>query len=473
MTGSLVWFRSDLRVADNPALDAAFRASPGRVAALFVATPQQWQRHGWGPPKTDFGSRSIASLGSALAERGIALRLETCPTFADVPEMVLRAARQSGSHTVLVNSELEVNERRRDEKVEELLAASSMGWRAHHDQTIVPPDALRTRSGNAYTVFTPFFRAWVDHLERHGIPESLPAPAPEQAAGVEVPGEPNLTEGSSLDALRELWPAGEREARRRLRDFLAGPASDYHEARNDPTRRSTSALSPYLAVGAISARTALWSAIAANEGRFPGGDQGIAAWLRQLAWRDFYRHVLVAFPRVSMDRPFLLETERVAWREDPAAFEAWRAGRTGFPIVDAGMRALAATGWLHNRLRMIVASFLAKDLLIDWREGERHFANSLVDADLANNNGGWQWAASTGTDAAPYFRIFNPWRQSQRFDPDGRFIRRHVPELAHVPSRALHDPERLAAAIGSADYPPPIVDHAVARRRALAAFRGI
>ena len=268
----------------------------------------------------------------------------------------------------------------------------------------------------------------------------------------------------------DLWPAGEQTGRRRLRRFVTRLIERYADDRNDPAREGTSALSPYLAIGAVSVRDCLRAAVGANGGRLDG-ENGPGVWISELIWREFYRHVLVGFPRVCMNRAFKPETESLPWREAPADFEAWRQGRTGVPIVDAAMRQLLETGWMHNRLRMVSAMFLTKHLLIDWRWGEKHFMRHLVDGDFASNNGGWQWSASTGTDAAPYFRVFNPYRQSERFDPDGQFIRQYVPELAGVTGRAVHDPSTLPEPErASLDYPEPIVEHEAGRQRSLAAW---
>ena len=253
---------------------------------------------------------------------------------------------------------------------------------------------------------------------------------------------------------------------------MNGHIDAYGNARDFPALNGTSALSPYLACGAISPRQCLAAATAADGQRLQAGRAGPTAWITELIWREFYRHVLVGFPRVCRNRAFKVQTDRIRWRRDEDDFGSWCAGRTGVPIVDAAMRQLLETGWMHNRLRMVVAMYLTKDLFIDWRQGERFFMTHLVDGDFASNNGGWQWAASTGTDAAPYFRIFNPISQSRRFDPDGTFIHRYCPELADLGGRAIHDPAALPPpARGAIDYPDPIVDHTRARARVMAAFR--
>jgi deoxyribodipyrimidine photo-lyase len=246
----------------------------------------------------------------------------------------------------------------------------------------------------------------------------------------------------------------------------------YGAGRDIPSINGTSVLSPYLAAGVISPRQCLAMAVTQNNGTI-NGQEGPTTWISELTWRDFYTHVMVGFPRVSMHQPFKLKTNSIAWRTNESDLTAWRQGKTGYPIVDAGMRQLNQTGWMHNRLRMVTAMFLSKHLLIDWRLGETYFMQRLIDGDLAANNGGWQWSASTGTDSVPYFRIFNPFSQSKRFDPDGKFIKKFCPELSDVPTAALHDAKKLSAAARSLDYPEFVVDHKQARERALNAFKSL
>jgi len=469
---ALVWFRADLRVDDNPALSAACAAADRGVVGAFLTCAQQWRAHDWADIKVEFLLRNLACLSDRLKALKIPLLVREAQTFNAAPEVLLTLARRLACDTLYFNREYEVNERRRDRAVVELFEKEGIAVRCFDDQTVVPPGALRTSSGNFYTVFTPFKRAWCAWVEERGVELAGSArrqadwvcasdPVPTSLAGFAVP-----TGGG------DLWPAGEDSATARLRAFIDHRLRTYKKHRDFPGIDATSRLSPYLTLGVISARRCLAEALAANGGRLDRGMPGATTWITELVWREFYRHLLVAFPRVSMNRAFQPATEAVPWRYDEREFRLWCEGRTGYPIVDAGMRQLAQSGWMHNRLRMIVAMFLAKDLLIDWRWGERHFMRHLVDGDLASNNGGWQWAASTGTDGVPYFRVFNPFLQAKRFDPDGDFIRRWVPELSDVDCRALHDPKLLARA--RADglvYPAPLVDHAAARRRVLQAFQ--
>jgi deoxyribodipyrimidine photo-lyase len=250
---------------------------------------------------------------------------------------------------------------------------------------------------------------------------------------------------------------------------------EYHEARDFPGKDGTSTMSPYLAVGAISSKQCLRAAMSESPTPWPdvmGLKDGRAGWINELIWREFYRHLLIAFPKLCMYQPFQAHTKAIEWSDRDEEFEAWTQAQTGYPIVDAALRQLLETGWMHNRLRMVVAMFLTKNLLQDWRKGERFFMNHLIDGDLASNNGGWQWAASTGTDAAPYFRVFNPWSQSAKFDPDGTFIKHYLPELQDVPAKALHDPKRLLKP-KPASYPDPICDHKSTRLHAIEVFKNL
>lgn len=473
-TRALVWFRADLRVDDHPALAEACRAADRGVVGVFVICPRQWRSHDWADIKVEFLLRNLACLSERLKRLRIPLLIRSVPTFERVPAVLRDVARQFNCDALYFNREYEVNERRRDEAVTSALTGAGLDVRAFDDRTIVAPGALHTRQGGDYTVFTPFKRAWTAHIEAHGLDAPRPAPRPRARLVCAPDSIPEQIAGFDLSRGRpDLWPAGERVAQRRLSDFLSGPVTTYRKLRDRPAAEGTSRLSPYLTLGVLSPRRCLAEARDANDGRLDTGRAGPVTWINELIWREFYQHVLVAFPRVSMGRAFQPPTERLPWRTADADFAAWCAGRTGVPIVDAGLRQLAATGWMHNRLRMIVATYLAKDLLIDWRRGEQHFMRHLVDGDLASNNGGWQWAASTGTDAVPYFRIFNPYTQARKFDPDGEFIREWVPELRDVAMRALHDPAGLTEQRAALDYPAPLCDHTAARQRAIEVFKAV
>ena len=466
---TLLWLRADLRVRDNPALYHACDDSTCGVIAVFVICPAQWQEHDWSAARVDLILRCLGELQGELQKLNIPLLIHTEDRFADVPGALLTLARHHECDALYFNRELEVNETRRDAAATRAFESAGFEVRAFHDQTLVPPSTMRTGAGTVYTVFTPFRRALVGRLRREGLPElyGRPVRQPEVAASSDVV--PQVVERFDSDGRSGPWPAGEAAAHRRLESFIEQRIRSYADSRDRPDIDGTSGLSPYLALGVLSPRQCLGAAVASNRNRLSGGAKGPDTWISELIWREFYRHVLAGYPRVSMNLPFRLDTEGLPWRDDEPGYRAWMEGRTGVPIVDAAMRQLSSTGWMHNRLRMITAMFLTKDLLIDWRRGERHFMRQLVDGDLASNNGGWQWCASAGTDAAPYFRVFNPYRQSRRFDPDGAFIRRHVPELGDLTGTRIHEPSE--AERRACGYPPPVVDHTKAARRAVNAFR--
>ncbi|MBP8925870.1 MAG: deoxyribodipyrimidine photo-lyase [Pseudomonadales bacterium] len=463
---SVVWFRSDLRIDDNSALHAALETGDP-VIGLFLLADQQWRAHHWGTRKQLFVWQHVLALRTALAARGIALHIEHAPQFADAPAALEAFALRHHARRVLVNAEYGIDEIARDQRVTARLATHRVSLRQLHDFTLLAPGSVLTRQGAAFRVFTPFRRAWLGTVRGETISCFTAPPA---GAAIEPPPVPAWT--PPLGALDpDWWPTGEHCARQRLEDFIEHRIERYHEDRDIPALDGSSRLSPYLASGVLSVRRCMQAALAVNHGEWDSGKRGVQTWLGELVWREFYTHILVAFPRVSRNRPFRIETDGVPWRGPGAALEQWQRGLTGFPLVDAGMRQLLERGWMHNRLRMLCAMFLSKFLLVDWRLGERWFSDQLVDGELAANNGGWQWSASTGTDAAPYFRILSPVRQAERFDREGSFVRQYVSELAGVSTTAIlkpGHPELLATG-----YPAPMIDTRIAREQVLQAFRAL
>ena len=463
---TLVWFRNDLRVADNPALFNAMAA--GEAVAVFCICAQQWRAHDVGDNRLAFLLDSLHRLDDELRALGVPLLIVTEPWFAGVPDRLVHLAAEIGATALACNDEYPLNERTRDARVARACAAAGIAMHLHHAGTLLPPGSVVTRNGEPYTVFTAFKKRWLSLLAPSSW-EPLPQPRRQRRPELAASPLPERLDGVPRSRVADRWPGGAGEAQRRLQAFMSDGAERYHADRDFPAVDGTSALSPYLAVGCISARQCLHAAVRANGGRVHAGQAGLLTWINELIWRDFYRHVVAQFPHVSRGCAFRREMDAMPWRQAPAEYQAWQAGRTGYPLVDAAMRQLAETGWMHNRLRMVTAMFLSKHLLLDWRLGERHFMNLLVDGDFAANNGGWQWSAATGTDAAPYFRIFNPTTQAQRFDPKGVFVRRYVAELRDAPLPALFDPAKH----GVAGYPRPIVDHKAARQRALESFKAL
>ena len=461
MKTALWWIRRDLRLQDNPALTAALDHAE-RVIPVFVLDPVLLDSDYVGEKRLAFLLGGLRALAADLRERGSRLIVRR----GDPAEALTDVLHASQAESVFAQADVSPYARRRDERVRQHLPLRLTGG-----LTVHPPGAVRKQDGDPYTVYTWYSRTWksfplptaADLLQ---APDALPA-VPDDVTGEAIPKEP---------ALPECVPfaPGEAEAHRRLDDFTAGPITHYHQRRDRMDLDGTSRLSPYLHFGMLSAREAV---IAAREAKEHGGGEGAQTWLDELIWREFYAMILFHHPNVRQES-FREQYRRIAWRNDEAAFEAWQAGRTGYPAVDAAMRQLQESGWMHNRARMIVASFLTKDLLIDWRWGERHFMQHLVDGDPAANNGGWQWSAGTGTDAAPYFRIFNPITQGEKHDPQGDYIRRWVPELRDVPDDHIHRPwampddvqQEVGCIIGD-DYPAPIVNHKAARKRTLAAYK--
>lgn len=468
----LIWLRTDLRVHDNTALAAAMASGP--TVAVYLISPAQWLQHDDAPSKIDFWLRNLKELSAELSTLNVPLLIREADHWDNAASVISELCQALGVTHVHVNEEYGVHETRRDHAVAEALAAQRVGFHRHLDQLFFPPGSVLTKSGGYFQVYSQFRKVCYQRLHTR-LPATVDTPKPQAPLPMSSDTVPTAVVGfaTPAQALRDLWPAGEAEAQRRLAAFADQHMDFYQSARDFPAQPGTSQLSAYLAAGVISPRQCLHAALAVNQGEFDTGSTGVVTWVNELLWREFYKHILVGYPRVSMHRAFRPETEAVAWRDAPRELKAWQEGRTGFPIIDAAMRQLLATGWMHNRLRMIVAMFLTKNLLIDWREGERFFMRHLIDGDLAANNGGWQWSSSTGTDSAPYFRIFNPLSQSQKFDPDGRFIRHWIPELVGLNKSNIHNPAAMGGLFGVADYPAPIVDLTKSRARALAAFKSL
>ncbi len=460
---ALVWFRRDLRLHDHPALQAALDSADTVVPVFCLDDGLLRGRHASGP-RTQFLLECLAELDAGLRDRGSHLLVRHGPPQRELPAL----AAELGAGQVHVSADVGPFARRRQREVHDALG-DAVALCVHPGLFAVDRlDAIRSQAGRPYTVFTPFHRSWASHPRREvlGAPGRLPPPPPQVAAGAL----PTLSELGLEQECEDPAPGGESAGRERLRRFLADAVGRYHEGRDQPSGDAVSRLSPYLHFGCVSPREV--------EHRLPAGE-GAAAYRRQLCWRDFYAQVIAHHPANARSEFQDRYRGAIRWSRAEQRFEAWCDGRTGYPVVDAGMRQLRREGWMHNRARLLVGSFLTKDLGIDWRWGERWFMRLLLDGDEASNNGNWQWIASVGVDPQPAFRrIFNPVRQQERFDPGGEYVRRYVPELVDVPDAYLAEPwtmppevqERAGCRIGR-DYPAPIVDHAQARREALDRYR--
>lgn len=477
------WFRRDLRISDNTALSEAVRRAE-HVFPVFILEDAFRPGPDMGATRLAFLLNSLEGLRKNLAELGYQLIVRS----GESPKVLPKLCAELGAEAVFANKRYEPCAEARDQRVFNALNAAGIGLELFKDAVLWEEREILTQAGKPFTVYTPYSKAWklkpipppkgslrktsnIQHRTSNIQRPNTHNPKPTTA----IRSDPLPTDTGELGHLlkQATTPAGERAAQERLRQFMSGPVYEYAVNRNLPAVDGTSLLSPHLRCGTIGIRTILAALTKAREAATtPAQQQSCEVFLNELIWREFYLQILHNFPHVTKGA-FRPEYDQLAWSDNEEHFQAWCEGRTGYPIVDAAMRCLNATGNMHNRLRMIVAMFLTKDLLINWQWGERYFMKQLVDGDLAANNGGWQWSAGTGTDAAPYFRIFNPVSQGEKFDPQGEFVRRYVPELASLPDDFIHRPWEQPLSLRGTSYPPRIVRHEEQRPKCLAMFGAV
>lgn len=472
----LVWLRADLRVSDNTALNRAI-ASGLPVIAAYIATPMQWYQHYVSGRQIDLIERRLHVIKQQLHDISIPLLILEGDDFSVATDIIINVCQQYQISAVYCNRQHAWNEKQRDRAVEQALLAQDKQWHCSDDFCALPPGSVVTKQQQMYKVFTPYRNAWLTQFLMHNyqpVTNSDTVTPSAQCADLlagNIDASCNIQTFNYTKQDSVLWPVDEGAIQQRLQMFCEIKAEYYQQQRDFPAIDGTSCLSPYLAIGALSARQCLSALLQTLPQCVEiNKDNGAFVWLSEVVWREFYNHLLDSDERLSKNQPFQLYTDNVRWLESSDHVHAWQQGQTGFPLVDAAMRQLATTGWMHNRLRMITASFLTKDMLCDWRIGEQWFMQQLIDGELASNNGGWQWAASTGTDAQPYFRVFNPTTQSERFDPNGEFIRQWLPELKSVPDKYIHAPS-LWSGFGCVNYPLPIVDHKQMRLLAIERYK--
>ena len=462
---NLFIFSNDLRLEDNAAL---YNASLGRngLEALFLFNKDKWQLHYESPLKIKFQLNNLEIIKEELDNLNINLRVLS-PKLDDENKLILEEALKINASKVFINSEYGFNEKQRDENLRKLLADNRIDL-IEFDSSIINPKKIVTGAGTYFKVFTPYSRSFREELNKEYL-QCFPAPVKQETKigdSDEIP-KFELDNALKKNAIK-LYEPGEKAAIEILENFFENKISDYKVARDFPAQDSTSKLSVYLSSGIISAKKCVSKLLEISEDS-PG--TGEYSWFNEIIWREFYKYIIFHYPRVSMRKSFNEKYDQVKWRDHEEDFVAWTKGETGFPIIDAAMKQLLNIGWMHNRLRMIVAMFLSKNLLIDWKRGEEFFMQNLIDGDHASNVGGWQWSASTGVDAAPYFRIFNPITQSEKFDKEGLFLKHYLPNLEGLSSKEIHNPDiELRKEL---NYPMPITDLSSSRKRAIEVFSKI
>jgi deoxyribodipyrimidine photo-lyase len=465
---SLVWFRSDIRMDDNPALREAC-ANYSEVHAIYLYSPKQLNAHNESNVKIDFLIQNLTILNNNLNKFNIPLTVLESDGFDNDSLLIKDISIERQIDKVFWNNQIGEDEQARDRKTIEFLSKINIEHESFFDQVVYEPGTLKTGQGGPYSVFTPFKRKWIENFDMDflDINFKYEVKKPSKISSNIESFNFQFIQNHTVDM--NQWRPGEDEAAARLNNFLKNKIIDYSKNRNDPIIDGTSRISPYLALGIISSKRCILEALKLNNFEFNSGHTGITKWIDEIVWREFYKNIMFCFPKVSKGQPFQDYSKLIKWRYVESEFNAWKEGMTGFPIVDAAMRQLQNEGWMHNRLRMVVAMFFTKNMLHDWRLGEAYFMQNLIDGDFASNNGGWQWSSSTGTDAAPYFRIFNPITQSTNFDKEGLFIKKYIPELKELDKSVIHNPPKEHRKY--CKYPEPILDLKESRLRAIAAFK--
>ncbi len=463
----LVWLRNDIRMDDNPGLRKACEECDA-VLAIYLWSPEQLNMHNEANIKVEFLIKNLQSLEENLNSINIPILVIDNKDFSSVDQNISNLIKEHSIDKVYWGKEFGFDEINRDKSVEQQLIESKIDFEIFNDQIIYEPGFLRTGQDNPFSVFTPFKRRWVENFDMKFLDIEFNYPVKNK---LEIQSnisnfDFNFSSKHSVDM--NLWPAGETNALIQLNDFLDNRAINYSKDRNDPILNGTSRISPYLACGVISSRRCILEGLKRNNFELTSGNTGITKWIDEIVWREFYRNIMFSFSKVSRGKPFQDYTKNIQWQFDKDKLDAWKHGQTGFPLIDAAMRQLLHEGWMHNRLRMVVAMFFTKNMLHDWRLGEAYFMQNLIDGDFASNNGGWQWSSSTGTDAAPYFRIFNPITQSKNFDKEGLFIKKYVPELKDLDKSEIHDPSKEIRK--HLNYPLQILDLKESRLRAIDVF---
>lgn len=470
MEKNLIWFRNDLRIYDNPALYAASVNNSNKMLAIYIATPKQWKNHCMSFKQSLFIYKNLTVLQDELFQFGIELHYYQCDYFSDSVKYLINFCLKNQINNVFFNYEYPLNEVQRDISAKNELNNNKISSYGFHSSVLLPPTSIKNQKGDFYKRYSPFKQHLIKLLKKNQFKIKT---LPKKNILYKVKTLKIFPFDYPFEKFNEfLFPIGEKIALYRLKNFCKNKLSYYNKTRNYPYLNSSSFLSVYLTIGILSPKQCLYFLIKNNPNLF--SFQNKCEWFNELIWREFYYYLVASFPDLSKNDSISKWSLHLPWKNNPDHFEAWKNGQTGFPIVDAAMRQLNKLGWMHNRLRMISASFLVKSLLIDWRKGQDYFMSKLIDGNFASNNGGWQWIASTGTDSVPYFRIFNPERQSKKFDSSGMFIRQYIPELKNVPNSDIHTPHTwIKNQSFKINYPSPIINHNLSRKTTLSVFNRV
>ena len=463
----LVWLRNDLRMDDNPALREACKLSE-EVHAIYIYSQNQNKEHNEANCKIDFFIENLKDLSKSLSKVNIPLTIIDSDGFNDNPEVIKKYIELNSIEKIFWNNQFGEDEINRDESVKDLLQNSNIEIKTFDEQVVFEPGSILTGEGKPYSVFTPFKRKWIENFTLDMLDIEFKYTEKKSTKIKSNINDFNFNFQKTHSVDMSLWPIGENEAQMRLQFYLDKNIFKYAQDRNDPIIDGTSRLSAYLASGIISPKRCILEALKLNNFELDSGEKGIVKWIDEIIWREFYKNIMFSFPKVSRGQPFQEYTKKIKWRFNDDELNAWKSGNTGFPIIDAAMKQLINEGWLHNSLRMVVAMFFTKNMLHDWRLGEEFFMQNLIDGDFSSNNGGWQWSSSTGTDAAPYFRIFNPLTQSKNFDSNGLFIKKYINELKDLDKKDIHDPDESIR--NHFNYPSQMLDLKQSRLRAIDAF---
>ena len=464
---SLVWLRNDLRMDDNPSLKQACIESE-EVHCIYIYSPKQIELHNEANSKVEFIINNLKDLNKSLKEFNIPLTIISSKGFNDNAEKIIETIKKRSITKIFWNNVFGADEQKRDSDVKQVLQTNNINYETFDDQVVFAPGTIKTGENKPYSVFTPFKRRWIENFNIDLLDVEFEYSIKNNTEVISNVEDFDFEYKKSHSVDMSLWKIGEENALSILMNYMDEKIYSYSTDRNDPIIDGTSRLSPYLSMGIISSKRCILEALKKNNFELDSGEKGIIKWIDEIVWREFYRNIMFSFPKVSKGMPFQDYTKNIKWRFNEEEFNAWKNGKTGFPIIDSAMRQLITEGWMHNRLRMVVAMFFTKNMLHDWRLGEAYFMQNLLDGDFSSNNGGWQWSSSTGTDAAPYFRIFNPITQSKNFDSDGLFIKKHVSELKELDKKEIHDPpEKIRNHL---NYPSQILDLKQSRLRAIEAF---